>query len=50
MVLTELELRVAELAAAGTPAPAIAEALGVSANAVAVHLTAIYRKLGPGPG
>ncbi|MBB4689017.1 LuxR C-terminal-related transcriptional regulator [Amycolatopsis jiangsuensis] len=46
-VLTVFELRVAELAATGTPATAIAETLGVSANAVAEQLRTIYRKLGP---
>lgn len=47
MVLTEIELLVADLAAHGTSVPAIAQLLGVSANAVADHLTAVYLKLGP---
>ncbi|MEW2505279.1 LuxR C-terminal-related transcriptional regulator [Amycolatopsis sp. CA-161197] len=47
MVLTEIELRVADLAAHGTSVPAIAELLGVAPNTVADHLTAVYLKLGP---
>ena len=45
-MLDEVELRVAELAAHGTGVEAIAEALGVSTNAVREHLTRVYRKLG----
>jgi DNA-binding CsgD family transcriptional regulator len=45
-MLDEVELRVAELAAAGTGIDAIAVALGVSANAVREHLNRVYRKLG----
>ncbi|MFD2474499.1 LuxR C-terminal-related transcriptional regulator [Amycolatopsis silviterrae] len=44
-VLTDVELRVAELAAQGTPVAMIAEVLGVSANTAASHLTAVYVKL-----
>lgn len=44
-VLTDVELRVAELAAQGTPVAVIAEVLGVSANTAARHLTAVYVKL-----
>lgn len=44
-VLTDVELRVAELAAQGTPVAVIAEVLGVSANTAASHLTAVYVKL-----
>ncbi|MGW4396875.1 LuxR C-terminal-related transcriptional regulator [Amycolatopsis nivea] len=44
-VLTEVELRVAELAAQGTPVAVIAEVLGVSANTAAGHLAAVYAKL-----
>lgn len=43
--LTDVELRVAELAAQGTPVAVIAEVLGVSANTAARHLTAVYVKL-----
>ncbi len=44
-VLTDVELRVAELAAQGTPVAVIAEVLGVSANTAASHLTTVYVKL-----
>ncbi|MGW7534818.1 hypothetical protein [Amycolatopsis sp. NPDC054798] len=44
-VLDDVELRVAELAAQGTPVAVIAEVLGVSANIAAGHLTAVYVKL-----
>lgn len=44
-VLTDVELRVAELAAQGTPVGVIAEVLGVSANTAASHLAAVYVKL-----
>jgi len=47
VVLSEIELRVAELAAAGLAVETMAEALGVSPAAAAAHLTAVYRKLGP---
>ncbi|WP_081655178.1 LuxR C-terminal-related transcriptional regulator [Amycolatopsis orientalis] len=43
--LTEVELRVAELAAQGMPVAVIAEVLGVSANTATRHLTAVYVKL-----
>lgn len=49
MVLSEIELRVAELAAAGLAVETIADALGVSPDAAAAHLTALYLKLGPLP-
>lgn len=44
-VLTDVELRVAELAAQGMPVAVIAEVLGVSANTAAGHLSAVYVKL-----
>lgn len=46
VMLGEAELRVAELAAHGAEVEAIAEALGVSTNAVREHLTRVYCKLG----
>lgn len=46
MVLSEIELRVAELAADGLAVERIAEALGVSPDAAAAHLRSVYRKLG----
>lgn len=48
MVLTEIELRVAELAAHGVAVEAIAETIGVSSLEAADHLTRVYLKLGPG--
>jgi DNA-binding CsgD family transcriptional regulator len=44
--LTPSELRVAELAAAGSSNRDIAQALYVSTKTVEVHLTRVYRKLG----
>lgn len=48
MLLSEIELRVAELAACGTAIRAIGEALDVPADVVADHLRNVYRKLGAG--
>jgi len=48
VVLSETELRVAELAAAGLAVETIAEALGVPPDVAAGQLRAVYRKLGPG--
>lgn len=45
-LLTEAELRVADLAANATAIEAIAEALGVAATEAAALLEAVYRKLG----
>ncbi|WP_409462965.1 LuxR C-terminal-related transcriptional regulator [Amycolatopsis sp. GA6-003] len=44
-VLSDVELRVAELAAQGMPVAVIAEVLGVSANTAARYLAAVYVKL-----
>jgi DNA-binding NarL/FixJ family response regulator len=46
VVLSEIELRVAELAAAGLAVETIAEALGLTPSAAAAQLRAVYRKLG----
>lgn len=46
MVLSEIELRVAELAAAGLAVETIAEALGLTPSAAAAQLRAVYLKLG----
>jgi DNA-binding CsgD family transcriptional regulator len=46
-LLTEAELRVAELAANATAIEAIAQALGVRPEEAAGLLEAVYRKLGP---
>jgi DNA-binding NarL/FixJ family response regulator len=48
MLLSEIELRVAELAACGTAVRVIGEMLDVSAEAVSDHLRNVYRKLGSG--
>lgn len=48
VLLTEAELRVAELAADATEIDAIAEALGIPAPEAAGLLETVYRKLGPG--
>jgi len=45
-LLTEAELRVADLAANATAIEAIAEALGVAAAEAVALLEAVYRKLG----
>ncbi|WNV85364.1 hypothetical protein [Umezawaea sp. Da 62-37] len=50
MLLNELELRVAELAAHSTGVEAIAAALGLLPDEAARHLEAVYRKLGPPRG
>ncbi|WP_284746757.1 hypothetical protein [Amycolatopsis sp. RTGN1] len=50
VLLTEAELRVAELAADATGIEAIAEALGVRADEAAGLLETVYRKLGPQGG
>lgn len=50
MVLSETELRVAELAAAGLAVEMIADALGVPPDVAAGQLRAVYRKLGGGTG
>lgn len=47
VLLTEAELRVAELAADATGIEAIAEALGVRPEDAAGVLETVYRKLGP---
>ncbi|MEV6875989.1 hypothetical protein [Amycolatopsis sp. NPDC051128] len=46
MVLSETELRVAELVAAGVAVELIADALGVPLDVAAGQLRAVYRKLG----
>ncbi|MEU8632866.1 hypothetical protein AB0C38_11910 [Amycolatopsis sp. NPDC048633] len=46
-LLTEVELRVAELAADATEIEAIAEALKVGPDEAAGLLETVYRKLGP---
>ncbi len=47
MLLTEVELRVAELAAHSKGVEAIAAALGLLPDEAAQHLETVYRKLGP---
>ncbi|WP_329051320.1 hypothetical protein OG738_04065 [Amycolatopsis sp. NBC_01488] len=47
VLLTEAELRVAELAADATALDAIAEALGIPPDEAAGLLETVYRKLGP---
>lgn len=47
VLLTEAELRVAELALAATPIEGIAETLGVRPEDAAAVLETVYRKLGP---
>ncbi|GLY44365.1 hypothetical protein Amsp01_103880 [Amycolatopsis sp. NBRC 101858] len=49
VLLSEVELRVAELAADATELEAIAEALGIPASEAGGLLEAVYRKLGPPP-
>ncbi len=49
MLLSEIELRVAELAAHGAAVTVIGETLGVSPDAVAEYLACVYRKLGGAP-
>ncbi|MFJ7218824.1 hypothetical protein [Amycolatopsis sp. NPDC098790] len=46
-LLTETELKVAELAADATAIDAIAEKLGIAAPDAAGLLETVYRKLGP---
>lgn len=48
-LLTEIELKVAELAADATAIETIAEKLGIAAADAAGLLEAVYRKLGPHP-
>ncbi|MFJ9784790.1 hypothetical protein ACIRSS_34820 [Amycolatopsis sp. NPDC101161] len=48
VLLTETELKVAELAADATAIEAIAEKLGIAAGDAAGLLETVYRKLGPG--
>jgi hypothetical protein len=47
VLLNEVELRVAELAARSTGVEAIAAALGLLPDVAARHLETVYRKLGP---
>jgi hypothetical protein len=47
VLLTEVELRVAELAADATGIEAIAQVLGVRPDEAAGLLETVYRKLGP---
>ncbi|WIY03029.1 hypothetical protein QRX60_03925 [Amycolatopsis mongoliensis] len=46
-LLTEVEVRVAELALAAPGIEAVAEALGVRPEDATVVLETVYRKLGP---
>lgn len=50
MLLNEIELRVAELAACSTAVEAIAAALDLLPDEAAAHLETVYRKLGPSKG
>jgi hypothetical protein len=47
VLLSEIELRVADLAAAATAVEAIAAALGLRPAEAAELLETVYRKLGP---
>ena len=49
VLLTETELKVAELAADATAIEAIAEKLGITTADAAGLLETVYRKLGPAP-
>jgi DNA-binding CsgD family transcriptional regulator len=44
--LTEREIQILALVAAGEPTPAISARLGIAANTIKSHLASIYRKTG----